>query len=111
MHNIDCMGIDQFNELFLQINVFSCERWRFDGIADHAPLFSKFPGYKVLQPCQTVLLDGSAQPDRVIVIKMTIVIRCERNFVAYLFPHNGDSLNHYVKALVSDLNLCKRMFS
>src|SRR5690606_30360393 len=101
--------IAKLDELFFQINVFTCDCRRLQRQGNLLPLIGKHPGDQVLQPGQTILLASSSKTDCIVEIEVTVVVGSERNSIPNLIAHTFDTLHQDIQSLVGNLNLCERV--
>ena len=87
---VDRVGVDEFRELFLEVDILSREGGQVDGAGDLLAEIGVLPGDHVLEPGELVGRECPAQADRVVHGEVAEVVGGERHLVADGLTDGGD---------------------
>src|SRR5262245_47787651 len=104
MDEVDGVSIDQFDELFFEIDILACQSGDVNGVRDLLPEIRELPRHQVLEPGELVRRQRPAEADRVIDGEMSKVVGGEWDLVADGFPDSGDVPNEAFDRLVRELD-------
>ena len=109
MNEVDRVSVNEFRELFFEVDILSGECRKVDGAGDLPPEIGVLPGYHVLEPGQLIGRECPAQANCVVHGEVTEVVGGKWHFVANGVTNGGNVFDKTFYRPVCQLDRSKRM--